>query len=745
MGTEKLTDSEWKNQILHGDCLEVLKRLPDASIDSCVTDPPYGLSDREPTGDDIIAYLQGSMSLGPLKKGRQHCANSILGTAVVPKSDNLKTKPPENAVSFKVVVHPISAMLSDGIQLDNKVQSREKEVHNISSIRQFDDMLVDEVDSLFLKNLDNGKFCLRERQSFSGCVETCGCFTSIGPTLFRMVVRLVDDSPGQAQRSSSVVALGTTEVYAVLTLDLARITGELRLANSADEIDNHLLLSPSQDVGASSGTSNLFAFLQQLLRGQVGLGADRALSINVSLPSTLIDRFHHPRASHKDFMGYEWEIPPVAVWKEVYRVLKPGGYVLAFAGTRTFDIMSIGIRAAGFENRDTVASQFGPSVLQWVYGSGMPKSHNVSKALDKLMEVEREVVGNTRGKEGQNGNKFMRRDGNDSEDTKGCGAYVVGAKQVDIDIPVTAPATDEVKKWQGYGTALKPAWEPIVMFRKPLEQATVAKQVLATGTGAINVDASRVKHASKADLEKHAKGVQAIKERGGSMENSWKNSSDLSGANDVTDAGRWPANVLMVHSDGCVKGESWQCVGCCPVLALDTQSGDRPSTLTGRADPCESHQHPATARPEAFFGNIKGGIGNVYADSGGASRFFQQFEGQPEIEVPFYYSAKSSKKDKTAGGKVENLHPTPKPTALMAYLIKMVTPEGGLVLDPYCGSGTTCVAATQQGFQFVGIERDEQWVPTALARIEHSTLPESPTSEDGELDFASVAAMMSDD
>jgi site-specific DNA-methyltransferase (adenine-specific) len=407
--------------------------------------------------------------------------------------------------------------------------------------------------------------------------------------------------------------------------------------------------------------------------------------------------------------------------------------------------MSIGIRAAGFENRDTIASQFGPSVLQWVYGSGMPKSHNVSKALDRLVGAEREIIGTARGKGGQNGNKLMRRDGNDSEDAKGCGAYVVGAKQVDIDIPVTVPATDEAKKWEGYGTALKPAWEPVVMFRKTPQEKTVAAQILKTGTGAINIDASRVKHASKADLEKHAKGVQAIKERGGSMENSWKNSSDLSGANDVTDAGRWPANVLMVHSDGCVKGDSWHCVEGCPVLALDTQSGDRPSTLTGRADPSESHQHPATARPDAFFGNIKGGIGNVYADSGGASRFFQQFEGQPEIEVPFYYSAKSSKKDKTSGGKVENLHPTTKPTALMAYLVKMVTPAGGLVLDPYCGSGTTCVAAVQQGFQFVGIERDEQWVPTARARIEHSKLPEPSTSEDGELDFEAVAAMMSDD
>ena len=283
---------------------------------------------------------------------------------------------------------------------------------------------------------------------------------------------------------------------------------------------------------------------------------------------------------------------------------------------------------------------------------------------------------------------------------------------------VTAePATEEAKKWEGFGTGTKPSWEPILVFRKPIAEKTVVANVLKHGTGAINIDGCRIKHSSPEDFEKHKAGVDAIKARGGSMADSWKNSSDLSGASDVTSAGRWPSNTLLVHSDGCelvgskkvkvgkegsgklwshirdgkdthkatesklgdAEGKEsvgvWQCEPGCPAAELDAQSGDRPSTLTGRADPESTHENPGDNHGASWFG---GGNSKVYADSGGASRFFAQFD----LKVPFIYNAKASKSDATHGGRVENTHPTKKPTSLMGYLVRLVTPPGGVVLDP---------------------------------------------------------------
>lgn len=382
-----------------------------------------------------------------------------------------------------------------------------------------------------------------------------------------------------------------------------------------------------------------------------------------------------------DFMGKLWEIPTVAVWKECLRVLKPGGYLLSFASTRTWDIMSIGIRAAGFENRDTISSMFSSPCLQWVHGQGFPKSLNVSKAIDKMKGAKRKVIGKKKGKGGENGNKLVRPTGNDADDAKSCGAFLVGAKQIDIEIPVTEPATDEAKKWEGYGTALKPAWEPILCFRKPIEESTVAGQVLMTGTGAMNIDAARVRHSSPEDFEKHKQQVDRIKQNGGVWNNSWKNSSDLSGAAEVTEAGRWPANVVLSHSPGCkvietvevegyainrftdgmkpfgdgaghpfesVKTEAeripvYACVEGCPVAALDAQTSDlkprsnREPSLGGGG----SYGHPKMEHPFVSYG-----------DAGGASRFFTQFL----PEAPFFYTGKATKREKNQGIVVGKFH-----------------------------------------------------------------------------------------
>ena len=322
----------------------------------------------------------------------------------------------------------------------------------------------------------------------------------------------------------------------------------------------------------------------------------------------------------RGFMGQTWDGGDIAfqpdVWREVFRVLSPGGYLLAFSGTRTYHRMTVAIEDAGFEIRDCIG---------WHYGSGFPKSH----------AVERNVP------------------------------------------PEHAAA------WKGWGTALKPAWEPIVMARVPVE-GTVAATVLRYGTGAINIDACRVPHASAADFDAHRKTVEAIKARGGSMANSWKNSSDLSNANDVTAAGRWPANVILSHAADC---DDAGCAPGCPVAAMDAQSGGE-----------------------------------------GASRYFNTLPVEADDAVTFIYAAKAARKEREEGcdglpasdAGFRNGHPTVKPVAVMRHLVRLVTPPGGVVLDPFTGSGSTGVAAVREGVHFVGIEREAAYMEIAKARIAHA-------------------------
>jgi DNA modification methylase len=454
-----------------------------------------------------------------------------------------------------------------------------------------------------------------------------------------------------------------------------------------------------------------------------------------------------------DFMGKAWSIPPVAVWRECFRVLKPGGHLLSFGGTRTFDLISLGIRAAGFDCRDTVATQFGSTVLSYLHGQGFPKSLNISKALEK------------------------------------------------------AGAPPElVERWRGWGTALKPSWEPILVFRKPIETPTVIDQVVLSGTGAINIDALRVGSGAGGLREGEASQDRRYTNEGGT------NYAMKPGPRGGDAKGRWPANVLFVHSEGCkVVGSKsvpapvinrfddgmkpfgdgaghaytseqtgdadgleqipiYECEDECPVKLLDEQSGDRPST----------GNYPSRAKAGSNYRPNQGayqGQGPLYEDVGGASRFFGQF--QPE--APFCYTAKVSKSERNRGvtskhfrkgfvvvredlsendvtdllatwpggsahpfafgpggeriqfeknevptdllGFFEevvpdtNLHPTVKPVALMEWLVKLVAPKGATVLDPYCGSGTTCIAALNSDCHYIGIERDSASHETATKRI----------------------------
>jgi len=303
-----------------------------------------------------------------------------------------------------------------------------------------------------------------------------------------------------------------------------------------------------------------------------------------------------------DFMGKEWDgfgTPHgFQTWteqwaREAFRVLKPGGHLLAFGGTRMYHRLATGIEDAGFEVRD---------MMSWIYGSGFPKSHNL----------------------------------------KG--------------------------EWKGWGTALKPAQEPIVVARKPLI-GTVAENVMAHGTGAINIDAGRIGTTVETWPKSRSYPFGTARTYG-----SKDAPTEQAGA---VPPGRWPANVLFDEE---------------AAAELDRQSGYSKSGAAGKKG------------SSGFAGGYDGAYDIPYGDSGGASRFF--------------YVAKPGKKERNAGG-AANIHPTVKPIALMGYLIKLVTPPGGIVLDPFLGSGSTACAAVANGFDCIGIEQNQEYADIAEARIAH--------------------------
>ncbi|RYZ74263.1 MAG: site-specific DNA-methyltransferase [Proteobacteria bacterium] len=353
------------------------------------------------------------------------------------------------------------------------------------------------------------------------------------------------------------------------------------------------------------------------------------------------------------FMGKTWDyqVPTTEIWKECLRVLKPGGHLLAFGGTRTYHRLVVNIEDAGFEIRDQI---------MWIYGSGFPKSMDISKAIDKEAGAERtESKPNPHFIPGRE--KGLKESGVGTELSSGLKAQPES---------LSLPATDDAKKWSGYGTALKPANEPICLARKPLSEKTVAKNVLKHGVGGLNVDASRIETTDNLNGGAYSGADRASKD--GTI---MKIRGEVGEFEQPT--GRFPANILFDEAAAAV---------------LDEQSGFSKSSV-------RKLNGDEIKAPKNAFGDYgkrtEGGVN----DSGGASRFF--------------YVAKASKKDRGEG----NTHPTVKPIKLMEYLVKLVTPEGGVVLDPFMGSGTTGVAALNNGFAFVGCEMTPEYLDIAISRI----------------------------
>jgi DNA modification methylase len=351
------------------------------------------------------------------------------------------------------------------------------------------------------------------------------------------------------------------------------------------------------------------------------------------------------------FMGKKWDNTGIAynieLWKECLRILKPGGHLLAFGGTRTYHRMACAIEDAGFEIRDCI---------QWLYGSGFPKSHNISKAIDKKAGAKRDIIGVGKGA-GKNPKGFKFDDKSQS------GGHLKS------EYNLTAHSTPEAQQWDGWGTALKPANEPIVLARKPLSEKTVAENVLKWGTGGINIDGCRI---GTEEIKTYGK----RKGQGVSLE--WSKYTSPEGYEGETHQGRFPTNVILDEEAG---------------KLLDEQSGKSLSKKSMRGVGYTDSNIYGSGDKD--FDTERG-----YNDSGGASRFF--------------YIAKASKKERGEG----NNHPTVKPVSLIKYLVTLVTPPDGVCLDPFMGSGTTAIACINTNRFFIGFELDKDYCDIANKRIE---------------------------
>jgi site-specific DNA-methyltransferase (adenine-specific) len=393
--------------------------------------------------------------------------------------------------------------------------------------------------------------------------------------------------------------------------------------------------------------------------------------------------------------------------EEMFRILKPGGHLLAFGGTRTYHRMACAIEDAGFEIRDSI---------HWIYGSGFPKSLDVSKAIDKAAGAEREVL-----------SSFQRQ---------GRSAGILGTP-TEITRNITAPATPEAQQWQGWGTALKPAHEPIVVARKPLI-GTVAANVLEHGTGALNIDGCRI--GTDEVITNHSRSAEAAVSKGKYGDSAAQETHQTTGQA----LGRWPANIVLTHFPECrqtgeasdtygggakvtsgfvdgYEGDGFQasttnvpvyeCAEDCPVTVMDEQSGERKAGGKVRGS------EPSRTGDNGIYGEWGRVENEPFKDTGGASRYFYQAEPDELDGPPFFYTAKANKKERNSGVENANTHPTVKPVALMRYLVRLVTPPGGRVFDPFLGSGTTAVAAILEGMEWFGTEMTEEYYPIIEGRV----------------------------
>ena len=410
------------------------------------------------------------------------------------------------------------------------------------------------------------------------------------------------------------------------------------------------------------------------MRNRFDLHLGDCLEVMPTLAADSVDSIVSDPPYGLSFMGKGWDhgVPGQSFWAEALRVAKPGAHLLAFGGTRTYHRLACAIEDAGWEIRDCV---------MWVYGSGFPKSHDVSKAIDR-------EAGEKRGRSTVH-----------SKSVSTCYAQDEWTRLNAGTVLDPEPISDLARQWHGWGTALKPAWEPIIVARKPLE-GTVAENVLTHGTGGINVDGCR---------------IEGVREKTHSDPRKAGNGWNASPSRELP-PGRWPANFTHDGSD--------EVVGLFPSPHGAGHSRGGGLSKDGGSMFCGNHE----------------GNGARFGDSGSAARFFycakaSKSDRDEGLEGFALRSASECCEDREPGSAgldnpragagrtsgARNIHPTVKPTSLMRYLCRLVTPPNGIILDPFMGSGSTGKGAMLEGFRFIGIEREAEYLEIARARIDAAT------------------------
>jgi len=396
-----------------------------------------------------------------------------------------------------------------------------------------------------------------------------------------------------------------------------------------------------------------------------------ALEVLKSFPDNSIDAICTDPPYGLKFMNQKWDynVPSIELWKEVLRVLKPGGHLLSFFGTRTYHRGVVNIEDAGFEIRD---------MIQWLYGSGMPKSMDISKAIDKEFGKlnERRVIGVG---SGHTGSKVKQHAGNfDDDNYEWKGKY-----------EITAPATPEAVKWEGWGTSLKPANEPIVLARKPISEKNIAQNVMKWGTGGLNIDETRIPLTNNDPLK------VGVKHDGSKLDTTGQGWG-FKKVDRPPNLGRFPSNVVLDEEAAKMLDDSFTSAKGWGRSTKGKRQGEGSMFGLGGVNP---KRYDFDTNPSRFFYVAKASRKERFFYCRTCDDVFSQseFEKHKEHDVIF--------------------HPTVKPIKLIRYLVRLITPPNGIVLDMFFGTGTTGIAAEEEGFRWIGIEMNEEYCKIAEKRI----------------------------
>lgn len=760
-----------RSTVICGDSLEVMKAMPDNSVDAVICDPPYDLSD---SGKASPARIAAEVVLPKKAKAEADAFGKVMFERLAFEIAGLCgvgsfPQPSASVPIVPVALNDQPAGGEENVEDGNppagaRIAYREPGNYAVpESAEYLGSFLLEATDVEALVDAFNrtGAVFLAGGIGIGSGVGSPSC-PGFGGGSF-----VVDDGDPVVRALHDALALGKGAFVGAEDFSVPRLSSALGTVNILSARSAAMMLAVFADggaklVGAGSSAGSLSAVPQPDFVRYVACSADRAVAFDLLS--------HGYNITGKGFMAKEWDGSRIAfdpsIWREAMRVCKPGGYLLAFGGTRTFHRLMVAIEDAGWELRDTISGE--NVVLRWIYGSGFPKSHDVSKGVDATIfkrwllanpeqaERRKKLLDWAKTKERPDRKRWVKRI------ERGFNKLASTWRE-DDDIP----ATVEAEEADGIGTAMKPSWEPIVCARAPLE-GTVAENFMKHGTGGINIEATRigglVHESERRESDAGPSRMWGYEEGGGGL-------GSRSGERHNPE-GRWPANLIMGHmpecervgmkkvsggtairhrgikeggyggdlgrlpegtsdlgyvgSDGKEAVEAWSCSPSCPVRGLDEQSGG----LKARGNVhSEDHGAGYDASSYAFGGLEHGNAG----DSGGASRFF--------------YTAKAAKSEREMGlhgrdsrnvndgrktdidnpyqrgdTQRKNTHPTVKPIAIMRWLIRLVTPKGGTVLDPFCGSGTTGVGCKLEDMDFIGIDLEAEHVDISKKRIAQASI-----------------------